>query len=446
METLENRLQKKVHVFLYALVFLAVLLGLSVLLEGCTDDCESRLEYTYYEPVYTPLETIRAGVSQAEPAPIQSVGKIYFKDGWLFLNEPGKGIHVIDNRDPSNPQPKSFVNVPGNYDIAAKGNMLYADSYIDLVLLDITSPSDIHEVGRMENVFSAYNSMGFGMDPEKGLVTDWVEKTHVEIDQTDCDAHYMPWGGFYYETGIAMPVMAFFDKSAALAPGTGSGPGVGGSMARFTIAFDHLFVLDQGHVQSINIAGSSPELEGKTLVSYWGDLETIFPYGNNLFVGARSGMHIMDVSTPSEPVMISTYQHVNVCDPVVVQDTIAYVTLRSGTTCEGFTNQLEVINIKDLSNPQVIATYPMTNPHGLGIDQSILFICDGAAGLKVYDASDVQAIAGHQLAHYADIQATDVIPFNNVLMMIGEDGISQFDYSDPANITLLSSLPVVHED
>mgnify|MGYP003575472919 FL=1 len=35
METLENRLQKKFHVFLYALVFLTVLLGLSVLLEGC---------------------------------------------------------------------------------------------------------------------------------------------------------------------------------------------------------------------------------------------------------------------------------------------------------------------------------------------------------------------------------------------------------------------------
>lgn len=35
-ETLENRLQKRIHVSLYALLFLTVLLGLSVILEGCT--------------------------------------------------------------------------------------------------------------------------------------------------------------------------------------------------------------------------------------------------------------------------------------------------------------------------------------------------------------------------------------------------------------------------
>lgn len=34
METLEMRLQQRKHMSLYALVFLAILLGLSVLLEG----------------------------------------------------------------------------------------------------------------------------------------------------------------------------------------------------------------------------------------------------------------------------------------------------------------------------------------------------------------------------------------------------------------------------
>lgn len=35
METLENRLQKRVHLSLYAILFLTTLLALSVLLEGC---------------------------------------------------------------------------------------------------------------------------------------------------------------------------------------------------------------------------------------------------------------------------------------------------------------------------------------------------------------------------------------------------------------------------
>ena len=40
METLENRLQKRVYISLYALLFMMTLLGLSVLLEVCTDKCE----------------------------------------------------------------------------------------------------------------------------------------------------------------------------------------------------------------------------------------------------------------------------------------------------------------------------------------------------------------------------------------------------------------------
>ena len=44
------------------------------------------------------------------------------------------------------------------------------------------------------------------------------------------------------------------------------------------------------------------------------------------------------------------------------------------------------------------------------------------------------------IAHYNDIHAVDVIPLNNVLMMIGEDGLYQFDYSNPANMKLLSKI------
>lgn len=156
-------------------------------------------------------------------------------------------------------------------------------------------------------------------------------------------------------------------------------------------------------------------------------------------------MHILDVTTPSNPVKVSTYEHVRVCDPVVVQDDLAYVTLRSGTQCEGFTNQLEVINIEDLTSPQLLEVYPMTNPHGLGIDEQMLFICDGDDGLKVYDASDITRIDERQLAHYAGINAHDVIPFNNVLIMIGKDGIYQYDYSNPQDVKFLSKIEVTNE-
>jgi hypothetical protein len=441
MDTLEKKLQKRTHVSLYAILFLALLLGLSVLLESCSDKCETTTAYTYYAPVYTSLSEIRNSVSQENFKPIETIGKIYFKDGWIFLNQPGEGIHIIDNRNPTTPVNKTFISIPGNYDLAIKGNTLYADSYIDLVLLDVSDLNAIHEIKRMENVFSNYNSLGFSVDANKGMVTDWEEQKNVEVYESECDANVQPWGGFFYAEGIALQSGAVFDKSAAIAPGNGSVPGVGGSMARFTIHADHLYALDAGDLQSINVqTETDPQIESRTPISW--DIETIFPYKNNLFIGSQTGMHILDISTPSSPVKVSTYAHVRVCDPVVVQDDLAYVTLRSGNECAGFTNQLEVISIKNVLAPELLEIYPMTNPHGLGIDQSTLFVCDGDAGLKIYDASDITSIDKNQLAHYGNVHAYDVIPFNNIVMMIGRDGILQYDYSNPKDIKFLSKLEV----
>lgn len=441
MDTLDSRLQKRIYVSLYAIVFLTVLLGLSVLLEGCADRCEYINEYRYFEPVYTSLDEIRSSVEVADPAPVTTIGKIYLKDHWLFVNDPGKGIHVIDNHDPSNPVLKSFINIPGNYDLAVKGNTLYADSYIDLVALDISDINNVHEVNRLENIFSNYNTLGFYMDPALGLITEWVENTEVKVYESDCQAEIQPWGGIYYERGVAFASYAKFDMSAAIAPGNGSGPGVGGSMARFTINQNYLYTIDGPELETVNIASEqNPQSVGSTNIAV--DMETIYPYKTNLLIGARTGMHIVSLANPEAPVKTSTYAHVRVCDPVVAQNDLAYVTLRSGTQCEGFTNQLEVIDIQNLNSPKVLNTYPMTNPHGLGIDGTTLFVCDGNAGLKVYDATDITKIDKNQLAHYNNINSFDVIPFNNVLIMIGADGLYQYDYSDVKNIKQLSKITI----
>lgn len=446
MDTLENRLQKRIHVSLYALLFLTVLLGISVLLEGCSDKCEVTREYVYYAPVYTTVEQIRSSISLGDPQPIKGVGKIYYKDGIMFVNEPGEGIHIIDNHDPANPMPKKFLKIPGNYDLAIKGNTLYADSYVDLVAFDISDIHAIREAGRLEGIFQNYNTMGIYADINCCVITDWAEMKDVQVSESDCEVTYQPWGGMLYAEGIAIQsdMASTFSSKAAIAPGTGSGLGVGGSLARFTLSGDHLYMLDGGNLQTVDITAEHNPVARKRDYIAW-DIETIFPYKENLFIGSSSGMHIMDISEPESPAILSTYQHIQSCDPVVVDDKYAYVTLRSGNSCQGFTNQLEVIDIEDLKSPQLLQTFPMTNPHGLGIDNKTLFICDGNDGLKAFDISDVNTIPQHLLAHYKNINATDVIPFNNILMMIGEDGIFQYDYADPTNMKLLSHIEV-HED
>ena len=127
---------------------------------------------------------------------------------------------------------------------------------------------------------------------------------------------------------------------------------------------------------------------------------------------------------------------------MVVEGDRAYVTLRSGNLCGGNQDLLEVINIADKYDPKRLFSFSMTRPYGLGIDRGTLFVCEGEYGLKVYDATYESSITSHLIAAFPGINAFDVIPLEDYLFMIGDDGFYIYDYSDLQNITILGSLPI----
>jgi hypothetical protein len=85
----------------------------------------------------------------------------------------------------------------------------------------------------------------------------------------------------------------------------------------------------------------------------------------------------------------------------------------------------------------------MYGPQGLGIDDDLLFICDGDAGLKIYNAADPMSITQHPVASFPSINAYDVIPMNDYLFLIGETGFMLYNYSDIQNIKQIGIIPVV---
>jgi hypothetical protein len=360
----------------------------------------------------------------------------------LLINEPGKGIHVINNLNPESPEMVSFINIPGNYDLAVRGDVLYADSYVDLVALNISDMQNIREVNRLEDIFTGLSTTEY-YDPEKGVIVDWNEVEKIEVTEEEFEGNFPSY--FSYRSNT----YAFYGAAMSDAMGAFMPPvvqtGVGGSMARFTIVENYLYSVDNSRLYVFDISNLNDPKQGMVKDLGWG-IETIFPYDHKLFIGSQTGMHIYDIENPDVPIKLSVFEHVRSCDPVVVADTLAYVTLRGGNNCRnGFANQLDVINIKDPSQPEILISYPMANPYGLGIDDGILFICEGNFGLKIFDAADPMSIDSHLLQTYTGVNAFDVIPFNNILIMIGTDGLYQFDYSDIENIRLLSALPVIPE-
>ena len=156
-------------------------------------------------------------------------------------------------------------------------------------------------------------------------------------------------------------------------------------------------------------------------------------------------MFIYDNTNPENPTKLSAFAHVTSCDPVVAQGDYAYVTLRAGSFCGGGVNRLDILDITDLTNPLMVESYAMQGPFGLGIDGATLFVCDGVAGLKVYDVTDPMNL--DLIAFETANETYDVILIPPLAIVVGPDGLDQYDYTDVATtkeLVLLSHLDVVN--
>lgn len=398
-------------------------------------------EYKGNAPVYMTYESLRSAVTEVQNVDLKNPGKIYYKDNYIFIVEEMEGVHVYDNTNPASPIKKSYVKIPGVVDISISGYIMYADSYVDLVVLDVQDVDNIHETGRLKDILP-YTVPPTGndfpmasVDASKGVVVSW----DLKLVREKVNQNPYPYPIFWERGGAFLDMV---NASGASSGVSGSGVGLGGSMARFGIKDDVLYVVDNNTLKIIDISNKTSPVKLNDIYPGWG-VETMFLTDKNMFLGTNSGMVIYDISVPLTPVWKTFYSHMRSCDPVIVDDTLAYITLRTGTNCGGSLNVLDVVNIKNLTSPSIVMTYPMNNPHGLGKDGDILFICDGTAGLKVYDSSDPRMISAHLIKQYPGINAFDVIPIGNILVMIGDDGLYQYDYSDILDIKLLSKIQPV---
>ncbi|MCG9970460.1 LVIVD repeat-containing protein [Christiangramia crocea] len=401
------------------LLFLPLFFALSIL-TSCSDEEDPQLS-TVAVPVTQSVADFRASVKIQEPRIIAESGKIYAWRDYIFVNDKNEGVHIIDNTDPFNPENIKFLKIPRNMDIAIKDEKLYADNGMDLVVFDISDINQIKEIARVKDVFPNYYTVApegahyvdfENFDPARQVIVGYVLETRkIEYAQPD-------WGRFEMATDA----------------GRGNA-GTGGSMARFSIKDNYLYVADESKLSAFDISNPSATNRVSALQVGW-NIETIFNYEDHLYLGSDRGMYIYSIEDPSSPQQISYLQHVLGCDPVVVKEDYAYVTIRGGNLCGQNFNQLDVVNISDKTNPFIEKTYQMNNPYGLGVKDDWLFVCDGDAGLKVYDIQDTPDL--RLIDQFSNVSTYDVIPLEDKLLMVGENILYQYSYKGN-EISLISS-------
>lgn len=404
-------------------------LALLLTFTSCEDQVSSTYTYRAMVPVYMQMSDFRTNEAIIEPGKqLENPGKIYIYGDFLLINEPQKGIHILDNSNPANPININFIKVPGNVDMAVNANMLYADNYLDLLVFDISDPRNIQQIKRVEDVFlSMYTNQAAG--------TFMTMKDTVLTAESNFMRGWWGGGNVFWNRGG----MLAFSSDASRAGGESYGQG--GSMARFTLMNAHLYAVDDYSLRVFDVSTKEEPNFLSTINLGWG-IETIFPFQNRLFIGSNTGMHIYDATEPASPSKMSVYQHVTACDPVVVNETHAFVTLRTGVNCRFGVDELHVLNIENLYEPKLLKTYPMENPHGLALAGDYLYIAEGKHGLKSFDAADVMNISRNQIEHLRSLKSVDIIPGPKSLIVIGPDGVCQFDYSNPEKLVQLSCIDV----
>ena len=366
----------------------------------------------------------RSSVEVSVPKTIEEPGKIYVYQDYIFVGDVDSGIHIIDNSDPKSPRAIKFIEIPGNEDISVKDNFLYADSATDLVVFDISDINNVSIIERLEDVFNVYNydipieaeAVDYGkFNFDEDIIVGWTLTTErrKKVENT---------------IDIAL------DDGVVLNAGAESTTGTGGSLARFQIVDNYLYAVGNYEMAIFNIQNLAEPVLSNTQYAGW-NIETMFQAEGYLYLGSTNGMYIYNLVNPSSPEFISDFTHWEGCDPVVVDGDYAYLTLRGGNLCGQLESVLEVIDIRDKTNPTLAARYELENPYGLGIKDNMLYVCDGTAGLKLFERETPEDLK--LVNSVKDIQAKDVIPLENTLIMIGGNTLYQYEYMEN-NIELIS--------
>ena len=141
--------------------------------------------YGSYEktPVLMQRSDFEKAIKTLPPRDLNMTTRINLKGDKIFIVELYKGVHVIDNSDPSKPEAIYFINIPGCVDMTIKEQQLFARSAVDLVAIDISDLDHVKEITRVRETFSELSNgeeyygipyrFTVGQRPENTVIVAW---------------------------------------------------------------------------------------------------------------------------------------------------------------------------------------------------------------------------------------------------------------------------------
>ena len=397
-------------------------------LSSCNQDIVGDVTVTFQEgtALYADLDEIRSTRLLGEARPIDNPGKIFVSPDYLFIGEEGQGIHVVDNSNPEQPLNQAFINIPGNREYFFQNDMIYAESYYDVLKIDVSNPNQPLLVTRVLEGVADELVNGQG----EALIGFNFEEVTRNLDKDDNIYDYI------WDLGNGSFVFRDFEEnlippSVVPASFAGNSNNQIGSVNRMVRHQEYVYLVGK---TVLSVFDDRAQFQKVATTSIGWEVQTVYPMDNWLFAGAMQDVSIVDISNPEIPVVVGAFQHGTSCDPVLpINRETAYVTLRTGdiSACPGDVNALVVLDITNFSLITPVQEIEMQSPYGLTRIGNRLFVGEGENGLKIFDVTNERNLVleewDQSLAAY-DVLSHPVRP--DILLTAGPNGLSQYQLDD----------------
>jgi hypothetical protein len=395
---------------------------------ACKKDSSVPAEVEGLRPIYKKDLPINLPTVSG-PRPLRNIGKIIERGSNVFIVEKDEGIHILNRFN--QPAPYRFYAIDWCQDIAIDfRNRLYATQIsgaaADLSVIDIwnidniqlLSRRAIHDEEKVDDeppLPKDYTGYFECPDPAQGPVAGW-EKAILKSPR--CKT-----------------------KELDLFETRNSKVGQAGMLNSVVVVNNFLYTVGGNQLQTFDLTQQIPI----DSIKHSSVFVSISSFDDLLFAGTRSNMLIYKIDQNGKPRLFQSFQHNTDCDPFVANDQLAFIAINTATTCksDNIANELALIKTRsriDFFQPERLATHPMTSPHGLGLQNDILYLCEGAAGLKViqYESNGQIKV----LHHYRDVHALSVTVLSERLWVVTPTALLLYAYKPNQALELVSKIPI----
>jgi len=251
--------------------------------------------------------------------------------GWNTVEDaPDTGLQIVDITDPTRPTMRGFFRA-GDFptDMVVREEVAYLADWNQIAVVDVRDK---------DNPSATFTITG-------GASGVFVSGARL----------YASHGGCSFRTGFCNGTLHIYDVTNPIRPYPANNLSVDELPAHdVAVADDHAFVAGKG-VWVVDVEDeASLMVDGR----YEFEQDILFPakvvmHENIAYSLLGDGLHLLDISRPTAPVLLGQYDTDNYLQDLSVQgDTVFLI---------GW-NGLEIVDVADPANPQQIGSYAFANP------------------------------------------------------------------------------------